>query len=174
MRERLEATDNIILIGMPSAGKSTVGVILAKLLAYGFLDTDLLIQGREGLPLRAIIEQRGIDGFLAAEEAACLSLYAERTVIATGGSVIYSSAAMRHLKQLGRVVYLDVDFDTLSRRLHDVRGRGVVLRDGQSLADLYDERTRLYRKYADLTVPEKGLSLEEVTAAVYGRVTILT
>ena len=158
---------NIILIGMPASGKSTVGVILAKLLACDFIDTDLLIQRRTGLRLSEIIQTRGLDAFLAAEEAACLSLSADNSVIATGGSVVYSDAAMRHLKGLGTVVYLAVDYEALLSRLHDVRGRGVVLRPGQSLMDLYAERVPLYRSYADMTVSEGNGSLEETVQAVY-------
>ena len=158
---------NIILIGMPASGKSTVGVVLAKLLGCDFIDTDLLIQRRTGFRLSQIIRDRGLDAFLAEEEAACLSLRAENSVIATGGSVVYSAAAMRHLKALGTVVHLSVDFRTLQSRLHDVRGRGVVLRPGQSLADLYAERAPLYRDYADITVPEGDGSLEETVQAVY-------
>ena len=161
--------DNVVLIGMPTAGKSTVGVILAKLLAYDFIDTDLLIQRREGKSLSGIIDERGIDAFLAAEEAACLSLDVNRTVIATGGSVVYGDAAMGHLKALGRVVYLDVGYETLQERLRDVHDRGVVLREGQSIRDLYDERERLYRRYADVTVQEGAMSLEEVVSAVYSK-----
>lgn len=158
---------NIILIGMPASGKSTVGVILAKLLGYDFIDTDLLIQRRTGLRLSEIIRSQGLEAFLAAEEASCLALRAEHSVIATGGSVIYSDAAMRHLKGLGTVVYLSVDFNTLQSRLHDVQGRGVVLRPGQSLADLYAERVPLYRNYADITVREGQGSLEETVRSVY-------
>ena len=161
---------NIILIGMPSSGKSTVGVILAKLLGYDFIDTDLLIQRQTGLRLSEIIQSRGLDAFLAAEEAACLSLFADHSVIATGGSVIYSDTAMHHLKGIGTVVFLSVDFKTLQSRLHDVRGRGVVLRPGQSLVDLYAERAPLYREYADITVPEGQRTLEETVQAVYRKV----
>lgn len=161
---------NIILIGMPASGKSTVGVILAKLLGYDFIDTDLLIQRKTGLRLSEIIRSQGLDAFLAAEEAACLSLCADHRVIATGGSVIYSDAAMRHLKELGTVVFLSVDFKALQSRLHDVRGRGVVLRPGQTLVDLYAERVPLYREYADITVPEGQGSLEETVQAVYQKV----
>lgn len=167
MKMEKKMGDNIILIGMPASGKSTVGVVLAKLLAYDFVDTDLLIQRREGLPLHAIIASHGSDGFLAIEESVCLALEAQRAVIATGGSVVYSDAAMRHLKSLGRVLYLDVDLPTLRRRLTDVQGRGVVLKDGQTVADLYDERTPLYRRYADLTVPEGDLTLEETAMAAF-------
>ena len=159
--------DNVILIGMPASGKSTVGVILAKLLAYDFIDTDLLIQRREGRSLSEIIEGEGIDGFLDIEEAACMGLDAHRCVIATGGSAVYGASAMRHLKALGRVVFLEVGFDALCRRLSDIRARGVVLREGQSLRQLYDERDALYRRYADLIVPEGDLTLEETVTAVY-------
>lgn len=158
---------NIILIGMPASGKSTVGVILAKLLGYDFIDTDLLIQRRTGHRLSEIIQARGLDAFLAEEEVTCLSLCLDHSIIATGGSVVYSDVAMRHLKGLGTVVYLSVDFRTLRSRLHDVRGRGVVLRPGQSLFDLYAERVPLYQRYADMTVQEGDRSLEETIQAVY-------
>ena len=158
---------NIILIGMPASGKSTVGVILAKLLGFSFLDTDLLIQGREGRRLREIIADKGVDGFLADEEAACLSVQADRCVIATGGSVVYSEAAIAHLKALGSIVYLEADYETISGRLKDIQGRGVVLRPGQTLADLYEERVRLYEKYADLVVSEGHGNLEETVTRVY-------
>ena len=160
---------NVILIGMPASGKSTVGVILAKLLAYDFIDTDLLIQRREGMPLKRIIAERGVDGFLEVEEAACLAMTAERAVIATGGSVVYGEAAMRHLKAMGRVIFLDVAFGALEARLTDLVGRGVVLREGQSLRQLYDERQALYLKYADEIVPEGDGGLEDTVRAVYAR-----
>ena len=162
---------NLILIGMPASGKSTAGVVLAKLLGYSFLDTDLLIQNRESSRLHEIIADRGVDGFLAAEEAACLSVQAERNVIATGGSVVYSEAAMAHLKSLGCVVYLEVELETLTGRLKDIRGRGVVLRPGQTLAELYAERVMLYEKYADLTVSEAGGALEDTVMRVFWQYT---
>lgn len=158
---------NIILIGMPASGKSTVGVILAKLLAYDFIDTDLVIQKREGSRLKDIIENRGVDGFLAAEEAACMSIQAQHCVIATGGSVVYSEAAMKHLKALGRVVYLKAEYSALFGRLQDIRGRGVVLRSGQTLEDLYNERTPLYEKYADIIISEDSGGLEDKVAKVF-------
>ena len=157
--------DNIVLIGMPASGKSTVGVILAKLMAYDFIDTDLLIQRREGMPLSAIIEERGIDGFLEVEASVCRALQASRSVIATGGSVVYGAEAMAHLKTLGPVVLLDVEREALLRRLTDVQGRGVVLRPGQTVEQLYDERMPLYRRYADITVPEGEGTLEDTVAA---------
>lgn len=157
--------DNIVLIGMPASGKSTVGVILAKLLGYDFIDTDLLIQRRENCRLCELLETRGIEALLRAESEVCRSLKVEHSVIATGGSAVYGEAAMRHLGDIGRVVYLEVDFDVLSGRLHDVRGRGVVLREGQTLEALYLERVPLYRRYADIIVPERGLSLEQTVRA---------
>ena len=151
----------IILTGMPASGKSTVGVILAKVLGLDFIDTDLLIQKREGCRLENIIKSRGIEGFLGIEEEVCKNLSVSDSVIATGGSVVYSGPAMRNLKDLGTVVYLHVDRDTLKSRLSDMIGRGVVLREGQSFEELYDERIALYEKYADLTVFEEGLTLEK-------------
>lgn len=162
--------NNIVLIGMPASGKSTVGVILAKLLACDFIDTDLLIQRREGMPLSEIIGRRGIDGFIGVEAAVCRGLRAERTVIATGGSVVYSPEAMAHLRALGRVVLLDVPREALLRRLTDAKGRGVVLRPGQTVGQLYDERMPLYRKYADITVPEGEGTLEDTVAAVIEKI----
>ena len=157
--------DNIVLIGMPGSGKSTVGVLLAKVLGYDFVDTDLLIQLREGQTLEAIIRREGIDAFLDVEGEICAGLRAGRTVIATGGSVIYRQRAMEHLRSLGRLVYLQVELPVLERRLSDLTGRGVALRDGQTLADLYDERTVLYERWADITVPEGDLTMEETLSA---------
>ncbi len=162
-------TQSIILTGMPTSGKSTAGVILAKILGMDFVDTDLLIQKREGQTLSEIIAGRSIDGFLAVEEAVCLSLSAEADhgyVIATGGSVVYSQSAMQHFKRMGKVVYLKIDLPTLQKRLHDARQRGVILKDGQSIADLYHERTPLYERYADLVVSETGLDLEQTVEAI--------
>ncbi len=158
--------DNIILIGMPTSGKSTVGVILAKVLGMDFVDTDLLIQKKTGEKLKDTIKRCGVEGFLKVEEEVCASLQTETSVIATGGSVVYGEKAMEHLKDLGRVVYLKIDFDTLQARLRDVKQRGVVLREGQSIKDLYEERILLYEKYGDLTVAEEGLTMEETVEAV--------
>ena len=157
---------NIILIGMPTSGKSTVGVILAKILGMKFLDTDLLIQSRTGKKLSEIIESEGSDGFLRIEEEVCSSVDAENTVIATGGSVVYGQDAMRHLKENGKTVYLQISLEELKQRLRDAKARGVVLREGDSLDGLYAERTELYARYADLTVSEEGLTLEETVSAV--------
>ena len=144
---------NIVLIGMPGVGKSTVGVILAKVLGYQFVDADLVIQKRENRLLREIIEQEGLDGFLEAEEEANISIaeQCEKSVVATGGSVVYCKKAMEKLRETGRIVYLKLEYENLSKRLGNLKGRGVVLKDGQDLKGLYEERIPLYEKYADLT-----------------------
>ena len=152
---------NVVLIGMPGVGKSTVGVILAKVLGYEFVDSDLLIQKAEKRLLREIIAQEGQAGFLKIENRVNASIDMEKTVIATGGSVVYCTEAMEHLKKIGTVVYLKLDYEILKKRLGNLRCRGVVLRKGQTLKDLYDERTPLYEKYADIVVDEKNLNIEE-------------
>ena len=152
---------NVVLIGMPGAGKSTIGVILAKMLGKDFIDADLVIQKEEGRLLREIIEQEGPDGFLEVENRVNAGLTPERAVIATGGSVVYGKKAMEHLSEIGVVVYLRLSYAAVNRRLRDIRGRGVVLRDGQTLKDLYEERVSLYEKYAEVTVEEDGLTVEE-------------
>ena len=153
--------DNIILIGMPGVGKSTAGVILAKVLGYEFVDADLVIQKEEGKLLRAIIDEVGTDGFIEVENRVNSSLMAEHSVIATGGSVVYGKEAMEHLKSIGTIVYLQLPFEELEKRLNDIKGRGVVLKDGQTLRDLYAERIPLYEKYADVVVNEYGLNVEQ-------------
>lgn len=158
--------DNIILVGMPASGKSTMGVILAKILGYSFIDADIVIQEKEGRKLSEIIEQDGVEGFIAVENRINSEIEAQKTVIATGGSVVYGKEAMDHYKNIGRVVYLKVSLDELTKRLSDVRQRGVVMREGQSLVALYNERSALYEQYADVTVDEKNLSLEEVLAEI--------
>lgn len=157
---------NIVFIGMPAAGKSTIGVVIAKRLGYGFIDPDLLIQRREGRLLREIIEQEGLDGFLKIEDSVNAEVQAEQSVISPGGSVVYCENAMKHLKEIGVVVYLKASFEIINERLGNIKSRGVVLRDGQTLEDLYRERTALFERYADITVSEDGLSLEGVTERV--------
>ncbi len=152
---------NIVLIGMPGVGKSTIGVILAKELGYRFLDADLLIQQQEGKLLREIIAEQGTEGFIEVENRVNAGIRAERTIIATGGSVVYGEEAMRHLKEIGTVIYLEVSFDTIQERLADIKGRGVVLKDGQTLYDLYEERVPLYEHYADVTISEENLNIEQ-------------
>ena len=156
---------NVILIGMPASGKSTVGVILAKILGLDFVDTDLLLQKKYGKKLSAMIEENGLDAFVGAEGRLCAGLEAENTVIATGGSAVYSEDAMAHFQRIGVVLYLEVGRETLKKRLKDVQERGVVIREGQTLDELFDERTRLCRRYAGITVSEEGLSLEETVQA---------
>ena len=157
---------NIVLIGMPGVGKSTVGVILAKILGYQFLDADLVIQQQTGKLLKDIIAEVGPEGFIQVENAVNAGIETEHTIIATGGSVIYGKEAMEHLASIGTVVYLKVGFDVLTRRLSDIKGRGVVLKDGQDLAGLYEERTPLYEQYADICICEDGLSVEETVDAL--------
>ena len=153
--------NNIVLIGMPGVGKSTVGVILAKVLGYQFLDADLVIQQKEGKLLKEIIAEVGTEGFIEVENRVNAGIECSKTIIATGGSVVYGKEAMEHLKEIGTVVYLEVPFKTIEKRLSDIKGRGVVLKEGQTLYDLYMERTPLYEKYADLRVCEEGLDVEQ-------------
>lgn len=157
---------NIILTGMPGVGKSTIGVILAKELGYQFLDSDLLIQQQEKKLLKDIIAEKGVDGFLAVENQVNSSIEAERAVIATGGSAVYGKEAMEHFKRTGIIVYLKCSYDALEKRLGDLKGRGVVLKDGQTLRDIYEERSVLYEKYADLIVVEDGRDIEGTLALV--------
>ena len=157
---------NIILIGMPGVGKSTIGVILAKVLGYQFLDADLLIQKSEGKLLKDIIAEKGTEGFIQVENRVNSRIEAENAIIATGGSVVYGKEAMEHLKSIGTVVYLKQSLPVLEKRLRNIRNRGVVLKKGQTLKDLYRERTALYEKYADVTVDEYGLDIEETVQAV--------
>ncbi len=154
--------DNVILIGMPTSGKSTVGVILAKLLEKDFVDTDLIIQKREHRKLSRIIEEDGLEGFLDIENSVCREVDLRNTVIATGGSVVYGEEGMEHLKSIGRVIYLEIDYNILQKRLHHVKQRGVVLKPGQTIKELYDERVVLYKKYADIVLSEEGQGIEEV------------
>lgn len=152
---------NIVLIGMPGVGKSTAGVVLAKVLGYQFLDADLLIQKEEGCLLAEIIREKGTDEFLAIENRVNASIKVDKSVIATGGSVVYGTEAMKHLKEIGIIVYLKLPYQILEERLHNIKGRGVVLRPGQTLFALYEEREVLYETYADVTVDETNLNVEE-------------
>ncbi|MBQ8597609.1 MAG: shikimate kinase [Lachnospiraceae bacterium] len=158
--------NNIILIGMPGSGKSTVGVVLAKRLGYHFLDSDLLIQEKEGKLLYQLIEEQGEAGFLRIENRINASIQAAKTVIATGGSAVYGEEAMRHLGQIGVVVYLKLDYEELETRLGDLHKRGVVLPAGYTLADLYAERTPLYEKYANLTVECGSKDIRQVVEEI--------
>lgn len=153
--------NNIVLIGMPGVGKSTIGVILAKVLGYQFIDADLVIQKEEGKLLKDIIAEVGPDGFIEVENRVNASIQTEHSIIATGGSVVYGAEAMEHLREIGTVLYLSLPYSEIEKRLSDIKGRGVVLREGQTLFDLYQERTLLYEKYADVTIDENGLNVEE-------------
>jgi len=160
------AEKNIILIGMPGAGKSTVGVILAKRLGYAFVDTDLLIQTRTGRSLQTIINEDGLDAFRRIEEATLLGLAAQRTVIATGGSAVYSSAAMAALKKGGIAVFINTPLQTLQGRIADMATRGMVIKPGESFAGLFIERNPLYYKYADFIVEDRGKTVEMIAAEI--------
>ena len=157
---------NIVLIGMPAVGKSTVGVVVAKRLGYEFVDTDLLIQKQEKRLLKEIIAQEGNDGFLAIENQVNRDLDVENAVIAPWGSVVYCEEAMEHYKKTGTVVYLKVSYETINRRIQNAKSRGVVLKEGQTLKDLYEERVCLFEKYADYTICEDGLTIEETIGNV--------
>ena len=159
--------DNLVLIGMPSSGKSTAGVLLAKRIGFGFIDTDLIIQGEQGALLSQSIEREGAEGFLAIEERVNAGIAAMRCVIATGGSVCYLPRAMEHLKKLGTVVYLELSEEEVARRVPDFVRRGVVMRGNiRTLKELYAERVPLYEKYADVTVRCDGQTIDETVAAI--------
>lgn len=147
---------NITLIGMPASGKSTVGVLLAKRLGYSFVDSDIVIQEKEGRLLKEIIEQDGLAVFLEAENRINSQLDVTHSVIAPGGSVIYGKEAMEHLKEISTVVYLKLSYQEVKARLGDLKDRGVALKDGMTLIDLYNERIPYYEKYADITIDENG------------------
>lgn len=152
---------NIVLIGMPGVGKSTIGVILAKEIGFQFVDSDLLIQEQENRLLKDIIASEGVDGFLTIENQVNSSIQVTKSVIATGGSAVYGSEAMANLKKLGTIVYLKCSYHTLSKRLGDLKGRGVILKKGQTLKDIFEERRVLYEKYADIIIEENEKGIEE-------------
>lgn len=156
--------NNIILIGMPGAGKSTIGVVLAKRLGYHFMDCDLLIQDATKKRLFEIIAESGTDGFLRIEEETICSIETEGTVIATGGSAVYGKSAIRHLKETGIAVYLQLSCQEISERLGDLEKRGVTLKEGQTLSDLYTERVPLYEEAADVTLSCSGKEIREIVS----------
>ncbi len=152
----------IILIGLPGAGKSTVGVILAKTLGMNFIDTDIVIQEYTGRLLQELIDEEGADAFLNIEEETILSLDADNAVIATGGSVVFSERAMKHLKSNGIVLYLGISFKEMVQRLKNITTRGIVLYPGQSLRDMYDQRIPLYETYTDIRIDGSGGNFERI------------
>lgn len=158
--------ENIVLIGMPGAGKSTVGVVLAKSLGFAFMDSDLLIQDKYKKLLHEIIEERGIEGFWQVENEVNAGIETQNSVIATGGSVIYESEAMEHLKKIGTVVYLKLSCEELKVRLGDLNERGVTLKPGQDLDGLYEERIPYYEKYADVTIECDGKLIRDIVAEI--------
>lgn len=157
---------NIVLIGMPGSGKSTAGVVLAKVLGYRFVDVDLVIQEQEKRLLHEIIREEGEQGFIAIENRVNAGLNVEKSVIAPGGSVVYGREAMEHYKETATVVYLKLPYEALEKRLHNLEDRGVVLKEGQTLHDLYEERGSLYEKYADITVEETNLDVAETVRKI--------
>ncbi|MDD2540004.1 MAG: shikimate kinase [Desulfuromonadaceae bacterium] len=157
---------NIILIGMPGAGKSTVGVILAKQTLRGFVDTDVLIQTSQKRTLQDIVDSEGYAALREIEEGVLQGLSVTNCVIATGGSAVYSDSAMAHLKENGIVIFLDVDLPTLESRIHDFRTRGITKRPDQDLVDLFHERSTLYSKFADITISYVGLTQDAVCAQI--------
>ena len=160
---------SVILIGMPSSGKSTVGVILAKRLGYSFIDSDLLIQKREGRLLCELIEELGVERFLQIEGEANRSITDKQAVIATGGSAIYDGMAMEHLKELGSIVYLEISYNEMLERLGDYSHRGIAMREGVSLEDMYNERKGLYERYADITINAEKFSISSAIEEIIER-----
>lgn len=159
--------DNIILTGMPGSGKSTAGVLLAKALGYLFEDVDLLISRKAGKTLQAILDDDGLDAFLRLEEQLGSTINAECTVIATGGSMVLSKAAMAHLKQLGTVIFIDVPLEEIERRVTNIKTRGIAFHPHETLRDVYRDRLPLYKKYADLTVRvDKDNSVEDTVEKI--------
>ena len=157
---------NIILIGMPAAGKSTIGVLLAKTLLKSFIDTDLIIQSRYGCALCDIIEKEGTDAFLKIENDIICSERYRSSVVATGGSAVYGEEAMAHLKADGIAVYLEISLDEIKKRIGNITTRGVAMKNGTTLDELYAERLPLYNRYADITVNCEGKSAEEIVTEI--------
>lgn len=157
---------NIVLIGMSGAGKSTLGVLLAKALAMDFVDTDLVIQHNEGRLLQEIIDHEGIDKFMEIEEKIVSELELKNCIISTGGSVIYSNKAMNALKQVGQIVYLHVPYEEIQKRLMNITTRGIVMKKGNSLKDVYEERLPLYMKYSEITFDCSNKDIERCVSEI--------
>ena len=157
---------NIVLIGMPGCGKSTCGVLSAKALCKDFLDTDLIIQQNEKMPLQAIIDKNGNDYFANAEARAICQTRFENAVIATGGSVVYSDKAMEHLKENAVIIYLRISFETMLKRIADMSSRGILLRNGETIEAMYKEREPLYEKYSDIAIDCDGKEIEDTVSEI--------
>ena len=153
--------NNIVLIGMPGCGKSTLGVVLAKMLCADFLDLDLVIQKRIGMTLQEYIDKNGVESFLALEADVCGSIECENTVIATGGSAVLKPYAAEHLKSIGKTIYLSLPLCDIEKRVTDLSGRGVAMSRGETLAEVYEKREPIYQRYADMTAELSGLSIAE-------------
>ena len=162
--------NNLVFIGMPGVGKSTVGVVVAKQLGMHFIDTDLLIQEQEKRLLREIIVDEGEEGFLKIENQVNRNVNVENAVISPGGSVVYCDEAMKHFREIGTIVYLKASYQVIKKRIQNPKKRGVLLKEGQSFRDLYNERIRLFEKYADITVCEDGCRIEETIENVLSAV----
>lgn len=157
---------NVVLIGMPASGKSTAGVILAKEMKYNFYDTDLLLQAETDMTLVEIIRERGLDGFLELEDRLLSEINVSGCVIATGGSAVYGDNAMANLKKIGKVVYIKLRFEVIESRLKNIETRGVAMKEGTTLRELYDERIGLYEKYADIVIDSDGLNTEQTVQKI--------
>lgn len=158
--------NNIVLIGMPGAGKSTIGVVLAKRMGYRFVDSDLVIQEKYGKLLHELIEENGVEGFWKIENDVNAGMETDRSVIATGGSAVYGKYAMEHLRSIATVVYLQLPYEEIVERLGDLNERGVTLKPGQDLQALYEERVPLYEKYAHVTISCEGKMLKDIVAEI--------
>ncbi|WP_248928691.1 shikimate kinase [Paenibacillus hamazuiensis] len=161
---------NIVLIGMSGAGKSTLGVLLAKALGMDYVDTDIVIQQQEGRLLQEIIDSDGIEKFMNVEENIVSGQRLKNSVISTGGSVVYSEKAMNALKQGGQVIYLHVPYEEITRRLTNITTRGIVMRKGNSLKDVYEERVPLYMKYSDMTLDCSNKDIEQCVSEIIGKI----
>ncbi|MCH4185000.1 MAG: shikimate kinase [Eggerthellaceae bacterium] len=174
MGESKKSEDNVVLIGMPGAGKSTLGIVVAKILNYAFVDADLLIQNQCDKTLQKIIDACGPEGFIEVENEVLCNFEGTHTVVATGGSAVYSDEAMKHLKSIGKVIYIKVSLDELRNRLGGLYERGVVMKHGigMSLSDLFDERRPLYEKYADVTIDIDGLDVHDAACKLVNLISL--